>query len=130
MATIGSLSSNNNFDFTWKVENFLGRPEKQNERILSPSFTIIDNNGRHGTIHLTLYPKGCQKSIANQVAAFVNNKTHEELNLKFRWVTIFCKLFFINFFYIGRTYLLSLYILSLKQWRKSYTTQITNSYQN
>ncbi len=98
MPTIGSLSSNNNFDFTWKVENFLGRPEKQNEHISSPSFTIIDNNGRRGTINLSLYPKGHQKSIANHCAAFINNETHEELNLKFRWVTIFCNLFFIKFF--------------------------------
>ena len=98
MATIGSLSSNNNFDFTWKVENFLGRPEKQNEQFLSPSFTIIDNNGRKGTIYLMLYPKGHLKSVANHVAAYVSNETHEELNLKFRWGTIFCKLFFFKFF--------------------------------
>ena len=56
MATIGLLKSKNTF--TWRVKNFLKRPEKNSELILSPKFTIFDNYGRQFTSCLSLYPKG------------------------------------------------------------------------
>ena len=81
MATIGLLKSKNTF--TWRVKNFLKRPEKNGELILSPKFTIFDNYGRQFTSCLSLYPKGMLE-YEGYVSVCVYNLEKEDMNLTCR----------------------------------------------
>ena len=52
------MSSNKFPEFFWKIPDFLNRKEKFKEYIVSPEFTIIENNINFVKVHVQLYPKG------------------------------------------------------------------------
>ena len=84
MATCGKITSGADFVFLWKIDNFLKRPEANDQPFNSPLFSIIDNNGRIGAICLQIYSKGDTRT-SKHVSLFIINKTKEDMELSSRW---------------------------------------------
>ena len=73
--------------FTWTIEDFLSRPEKNGEAILSSPFTVSGPNDQVTTWRLTMYPWGESETsdVVDAVPLYIENteKTSERANFRF-----------------------------------------------
>ncbi len=81
MAICGEITTRDEISYVyeWRIDNFLQRLEANGEYFSSPNFSIIDNNGKNGTISLQI------GNIRTKVSLDVLNRTKEELELTYRW---------------------------------------------
>ena len=65
------------FTFKWEIPKFLDRPERFNEYIVSPEFSVCDSKNTAGRFVLKVYPKG-EEDSKDDVAISLQNISAEE----------------------------------------------------
>ena len=83
MAICGEITTRDEISYVyeWRIDNFLQKLEANEKHFSSPNISIIDNNGKNGTICLLI---GNRRTETN-VSVFILDRTKEELELTYRW---------------------------------------------
>ena len=70
--------------FTWTIEDFESRPEKNGEKITSTTFLARESNEKATSWALELYPKGRKDEAADKLSIFLRNCNDFPMKAKYR----------------------------------------------